>query len=386
MKQHRRKGIIIGIILVQICIGTIYTWSLFNYPLMEQFGWSENEVVMTFSIATFIFAFSTLLAGKLLDHYGPRLVISMGGLLYGGGLLLASQANTLLELYLFYGVIAGAGVGFVYVCPISVGIKWFPTRKGMITGIAVGAFGSGSLVFKWIIQALLNHNTIGQTFLFLGIIYGILILIGGQILSNPRDEANHHDIEMESMTSSQMLKQPRFYLYWILFYLGCIGGLLVIGLALDLGVKLGGLSKVMASQAVALIAVFNASGRLFWGYLTDKMKNTQVLMLLFFITASSMIGLGFMTSNGLFFFTFIALIALCFGGFLAVFPIITENSFGKKNFGANYGIMYQAYGLAALTGPILLRMTTQFTILFGILTLFSVIGLVLNGLFYKRHA
>jgi MFS transporter, OFA family, oxalate/formate antiporter len=384
MEKYRRIGIIIGVILVQSCVGTIYTWSLFNYPLMDEFGWSENEVVLTFSIATFIFAFSTILAGRLLDKFGPRIVISLGGLFYGGGLMLVSQASSLVELYLFYGVIAGMGVGFVYVCPISISMKWFPNHKGIVTGIAVGAFGSGSLVFKFIIQAIINHHTISQTFLILGITYGILILLGGQLLSNPKVKEVVSSPQELQYGTRQMVKQSQFYFYWILFYLGCIGGLLVIGLALDLGVRIGGLSISMASQSVALIAVFNAGGRILWGYLSDKLQKSHVLMLMFLITGVSLIGLGFLAITSWLFFIFIAAIALCFGGFLSVFPIITEERFGKTYFGSNYGIMYQAYGLAALTGPVLLRMTNQLNNLFVILTLLSGLGILLNYIFHFK--
>jgi OFA family oxalate/formate antiporter-like MFS transporter len=147
-KSFKSYGVLMGAVLIQLCIGGIYTWSLFNQPLADAFGWNKSDVFLTYSIAIFVFAFATLFAGRLQDRFGPRLVATIGISLYSGGLMLTSLASELWQLYITYGIIAGAGVGFVYVCPLSTLVKWFPKRKGMITGVAVGAFGLGSLVFK----------------------------------------------------------------------------------------------------------------------------------------------------------------------------------------------------------------------------------------------
>jgi len=223
--QNNKWLIVLGAVIVQISIGTIYSWSLFNYPLMDQFNWSEKQVVFTFSITTFVFAFSTLLSGKLLDRFGPRIVATLGGIFYGGGLILASTSNSIIELYLYYGVLAGLGVGFVYVCPISTSVKWFPNKKGLITGIAVGAFGLGSFVFKFIIQAILEKHDIMDTFLILGIIYLVLIVAGAQLLINPKTNHVLTSTPIEEHTVKHMMSRSYFYYFWILFYIGCIGGL-----------------------------------------------------------------------------------------------------------------------------------------------------------------
>lgn len=124
-----RWFVVLGAILVQLAIGAIYSWSLFNQPLMDKFGWQKNEVVLTFSIAVFVFAFSTIFSGRLQDKIGPKIVATVGGLLYGGGLILASTATSIMQLYIYYGIIVGAGVGFAYVCPLSTCVKWFPEKK-----------------------------------------------------------------------------------------------------------------------------------------------------------------------------------------------------------------------------------------------------------------
>ena len=142
MKQYRhmRYLVILGGVLLQVCIGSLYSWSMFNTPLMEKFGWSSSDVVMTYSIAVSVLALTTIFSGRRQDRFGPKVIATIGGALYGIGLILASYADSLSMLYLSYGIISGIGVGFAYVCPLSACIKWFPDSKGFITGIIVGSF------------------------------------------------------------------------------------------------------------------------------------------------------------------------------------------------------------------------------------------------------
>ncbi|SCZ00999.1 L-lactate MFS transporter [Alkaliphilus peptidifermentans] len=353
-KQFNRWFVVFGAVLLQICIGAIYSWSLFNQPLMDKFGWGNNEVVLTFSIAVFVFAFSTIFSGRLQDKLGPRVVATIGGILYGGGLLLASTATSILQLYIYYGVIAGAGVGFAYVCPLSTCVKWFPEKKGFITGIAVGAFGLGSLIFKSVIQFFLTTKGVSATFFYLGIIYFILVLIGAQFLRLPEGYSStkqNSTVTGNNFTVGEMLKTKSFYLIWTMFLFASMSGLLVIGLAKDIGVELANLEVGVAANAVAMIALFNASGRLLWGALSDKLGRIKVVFMMFTITAIAMIAMSIISLSFVTFFICLAAIAFCFGGFLAVFPTITGEFYGMKNLGGNYGIVYQAYGLAALVGP-----------------------------------
>jgi len=282
---------VFGAILVQICIGAIYSWSLFNQPLMVQYGWTESQVVLTFSIAVFVFALTTMFSGRLQDIVGPRVVATIGGVLYGGGLILSSFSSSLLTLYLSYGLVAGIGVGFAYVCPIVTCVKWFPNNKGIITGVSVGAFGLGSFIFKFIIQESLMTQGIQNTFLLIGIIYLTLILIGAQFLVVPdkKEETNTNNEESQKCFNvKEMTKTKSFYYIFMIFLLGCISGLLVIGLAKDIGVDIVKLDPLIAANAVAIIALFNASGRITWGYLTDKINVFKVILSMFFITTICM--------------------------------------------------------------------------------------------------
>ncbi len=380
-KSVNRWSVVFGAVLLQVCLGAIYSWSLFNQPLMDKFGWSNEEVYMTYSIAIFVFAFSTIISGRLQDKIGPRKVATIGGLLYGGGLILASFATSLPMLYFCYGVLGGAGVGFAYVCPLSTCVKWFPEKKGFITGIAVGAFGAGSLVFKSIIQHFLGTVGVSSTFLYLGIIYLVLVVIGAQFLKLPEASTSNNKtaaIEGVNLTVGEMIKEKSFYFIWVMFMLGCMPGLLVIGLAKDIGIEMVGLDPMVAANAVALIALFNAGGRLAWGTISDKLGRVEVVLVMFVLTAVSLIALAVLPLNLVLFFICLAGIACSFGGFLALFPTITGEFFGIKNLGANYGVIYQAYGVAAIIGPIIKKSSNGFNQTFIIAAGCAVAGAVLT--------
>ncbi|WBW96474.1 L-lactate MFS transporter [Oceanirhabdus sp. W0125-5] len=379
-KIKNRWLVVLGAVLLQLCIGAIYSWSLFNQPLVDKFGWSSSETLLTYSIAIFVFAFTTIFSGRLQDKIGPRKIATIGGVLYGAGLFLASKATSLILLYISFGVIAGIGVGFVYVCPLSTCIKWFPEKKGFITGIAVGAFGLGSLVFKSVIQYFLASKGVSETFFYLGIIFIILILCGAQLLILPPEDYSkntkktNNSVKEINFSVKEMLKTKVFYIIWVMFLFGCMSGLLVIGLAKDIGIQLAGLEPAVATNAVAMAALFNAGGRLGWGTISDKIGRIKVVLFLFIITAICMIVMSVVPLNFVIYFTCLAGISFCFGGFLSVLPTIIGEFYGIKNLGANYGLVFQAYGIAALVGPIIVANAGGLKPTFMISAVLAIIG------------
>lgn len=345
----------LGAVLIQICLGAVYAWSLFNQPLVDKFGWDKSAVVLTFSITIATFAFATIFAGKLQDKIGPRWVATTGGILLGLGLILSSTADSLMQLYLFYGIIGGIGVGVAYVCPLATCVKWFPEKKGFITGISVGAFGCGSLIFKSIILYLIANKGVSETFLYIGIIYGILTIIGAQLLKVPSISTSKSVVantDTSNFSTKEMISTLQFYVLWIMYFFGCISGLMVIGLAKDIGIELVKLTPATAANAVAMIALFNAGGRLGWGIISDKLGRVKSFLIMYVMTAVAMIIMSTITMNFVIFFACIAVIAFSFGGFLAVYPSVSADYYGTKNLGVNYGLLLQAYGIAALVGPI----------------------------------
>lgn len=359
MLYRNRWFVVCGAILIQLCLGAIYAWSLFNQPLVDKYGWDRKDVVMTFSITIAFFAGFTIIAGKIQDKIGPRWVASAGGILLGLGLILAGRATTVYELYFYYGIIGGAGIGAAYVCPLATCVKWFPDKRGLISGMAVAGFGAGSLVFKPVILYLITGFGVSDTFMYLGLIYSFLIIMGAQLLILPPPGYSPEGWTAPTVkgqpkrefTSLQMLNTYQFYVMWIMYLLGCTAGLMVIALAVNIGITVVGLDAAMAANAVIVIAVFNAAGRIAWGTLSDHIGRLNALLCAFTLTAAAMFYMGTITMGYSSFLTVVSLVGFCFGGFLAVFPSLTADYYGTGNLGGNYGLVYQAYGISAIVGP-----------------------------------
>lgn len=379
--KYRRFFVVLGAVLIQICLGAIYSWSLYNQPLSDLYGWDKDAIVMAYSIAIFIFAFTTIFSGRLYDKIGPKKVAAIGAIFYGLGMILSAFATELWMLYITYGVLAGIGVGFAYVSPLSTCVKWFPKHKGFITGIAVGAFGSGSLVFKTLIQVLLDTVGVSQTFIVLGVLFMITVLIGATLLKLPEKPENQINKSDDlDITLRDMIKTKHFYYLWVMYLLATMPGLLVIGLAKDIGVELVGLSPVTASGAVGVIALFNAGGRLIWGTLSDRFGRVRVIVIIFVLTIIALLVKALIPLNQVAYYACLIGLAFSFGGFLSVFPAIISELFGVKHLGANYGIIFQAYGIAALIGPMIKSASTGYTQTFLVAAGFALGGLILTFL------
>lgn len=385
MSKYQRIFVVLGAVLIQVCLGAIYSWSLYNQPLADKYGWSVDATVVAYSIAIFVFALTTMFSGRLYDKIGPRKVAAIGAVFYGVGMLLTAFASELWMLYITYGVIAGVGVGFAYVSPLSTCVKWFPKHKGFITGIAVGAFGSGSLIFKTLIETFLRTVGISQTFIYLGLIFMALVFVGAMLLRLPEDGNPATQIETTAdMTFVGMVKTSRFYYLWIMYLVASMPGLLVIGLAKDIGLELVELSPSTAAAAVSVIALFNAAGRLIWGTVSDKYGRINVVIVMFVITVASLLIKALIPLNFVLYYISLIGVAFSFGGFLSVFPAITSEFFGVKNLGANYGVIFQAYGIAALVGPVIKGAASGYTQTFLIAAAFGAIGLILT-IILRRH-
>lgn len=364
--------IVLGTIIVQMGLGTIYTWSLFNQPLVDRFGWEFSSVAITFSITSFALAFATLFAGKLQDKWGlPRLILA-SGIVLGAGLMLSSQVSSLSLLYLLAGVVVGFADGTAYITSLSNLIKWFPERKGLISGISVGAYGTGSLVFKYINGSLIDSAGVTHAFMYWGIIVMIMI-VGGSFLVREAVSAagtvqQRNNSAQHNYTVKEMLRTKQAYLLFIMFFTACMSGLYLIGIVKDIGVKLAGLDAATAANAVAMVAIFNTTGRIVLGALSDKMGRLKVVAAALLVTACAVAVLSFAKLNFGLFFACVAAIAFCFGGNITVFPTIVADFFGLKNQSKNYGIVYQGFGLGALSASFIAA------VLGGFIPTFTVIG------------
>lgn len=376
--SQNRLLIVLGTIIAQIGLGTICTWSLFNQPLVNKFGWELSKVALTFSITSFSLAFATLFAGKLQDKLGIRKLISIAGIVMGIGLVLTSKVTSISMLYIMAGVIVGAADGIAYITTLSNCIKWFPEKKGLISGISVGAYGTGSLLFKYINGSLINSKGVSETFVYWGIMAMILVVVGAQFLKDASVTVENSSVNAggNNFTVRQMLRTRQAYLLFIVFFTACMSGLYLIGIVKDIGVQLAGIKPEVAANAVAMVAIFNTSGRIILGALSDKVGRLRVLLFTLTTTSIAVFVLSFVQLNFTIFFICVAGIAFCFGGNITIFPAIVGDFFGLKNHSKNYGIIYQGFGCGALFGSIIAQIVGGFIptfIVVGVLCIVSVI-------------
>jgi OFA family oxalate/formate antiporter-like MFS transporter len=382
-KTINRWLVVVGALVIQLCLGAIYAWSVFTPKLKAAvadggFGFSATQTQVVFSVGLATFAVVMVLAGKWQAKVGPRIVALSGGILLGLGYILAKfLGGAFIGQVVCIGLIGGAGIGLAYVCPIAVGMKWFPDKKGMITGLAVAGFGFGALI--WIKLAgswggLIESMGVLNVFGLYGIIFLVAVALASIVMVNPpegwvptgyKPPAPGGDkkkgISGHEMEPGQMLKTPQFYMLWVIFIFSGLAGLMTIGIIKLFGIDAlqgNGYSAVEASAiAGTAMAVFyslaNGIGRIVWGTLSDKlgrkmsifiMTGTQGIMMLLFYAMGGTPALLYLGA---------AIIGFNFGGNFSLFPTATADFFGPKHVGQNYGWMFTAYGVGGIVGPIM---------------------------------
>ncbi len=398
-KRDKRWPVVVGALIIQVSLGAVYIWSVFQTPLLGQFpGWSETQVTLPAQLVIATFAFAVILGGRIQDRLGPRLVGTLGGLILGLGLMLAgltgrfSEGAALLWLVSTYAILGGIGIGMAYVCPVATCVKWFPDKRGLITGLAVAGFGAGAFFFAPLAQALIgggDYELFGaalfplpragvfDTFMVLGVIFLTAVVLGAQLLRNPPPGycppgwtppavASAQSMSQADFTPGAMLRTPTFWLLWVTYLAGSTAGLMVImkaapiwkafslSTALEVPVPYEPFAAIAsaAAMAVAVLALFNAAGRILWGRVSDSLGRKPTLILMFVLCALTLFGLDWMRTYPLYLFG-VSLIALCFGGYLALYPAIVADYYGTRHIGVNYGLLFTAYGSGGLLGPFL---------------------------------
>ncbi|EOO71520.1 L-lactate MFS transporter [Bacillus mycoides] len=369
--------VVLGTVIVQMGLGTIYTWSLFNQPLVSKYGWSLNAVAITFSITGFSLAFSTLFASKLQEKWGLRKLIMIAGLALGIGLMLSSQVSSLPMLYVLVGVVVGYADGTAYITSLSNLIKWFPERKGLIAGISVSAYGTGSLIFKYINAKFIDSVGVSQAFLYWGLIVAVMIVIGACFIHKAAEQVTVHETKSHDYTTREMLRTKEVYLLFIMLFTSCMSGLYLIGMVKDIGVQLVGLSVATAANAVAMVAIFNTVGRIILGPLSDKIGRLKIVSATFVVIAMSVFVLSFVDLNYSIYFACVASVAFCFGGNITIFPAIVGDFFGLKNHSKNYGIVYQGFGFGALAGSFIGAILGGFKPTFMVIGVLCVVSFII---------
>ncbi|PXB02778.1 MULTISPECIES: L-lactate MFS transporter [Pectobacterium] len=380
-KPVNRGLIVLGTIITQMGLGTIYTWSLFNQPLVDKFGWTLSSVATTFSITSFCLAFATLFAGKFQERIGLRRLTMIAGIALGAGLMASAVSPSLTLIYLLMGVVVGFADGTAYITTLSNLIKWFPNRKGLIAGISVGAFGTGSLLFKYVNSFLIAEVGVSEAFFYWGIIVMAMILVGSSLLKEPAAVPVQQVAvqgQARDFSLAEMLATKESYLLFIIFFTACMSGLYLIGIVKDIGVQMAGMDMAMAANAVSAIAIFNTVGRIVLGALSDNVGRMRVISFTLFVTILAVSVMTFLPLNPLLFFTCVSAIAFCFGGNITVFPAIVGDFFGLKNHSKNYGVIYQGFGIGALSGSFIAAQLGGFQATFMAIIIMSVVSLLIT--------
>ncbi|MFJ5398118.1 OFA family MFS transporter [Pectobacterium sp. CHL-2024] len=380
-KPVNRGLIVLGTIITQMGLGTIYTWSLFNQPLVDKFGWTLSSVATTFSITSFCLAFATLFAGKFQERIGLRRLTMIAGIALGAGLMASAVSPSLTLIYLLMGVVVGFADGTAYITTLSNLIKWFPNRKGLIAGISVGAFGTGSLLFKYVNSFLIAEVGVSEAFFYWGIIVMAMILVGSSLLKEPAAVPVQQAAlqgQAGDFSLAEMLATKESYLLFIIFFTACMSGLYLIGIVKDIGVQMAGMDMAMAANAVSAIAIFNTVGRIVLGALSDNVGRMRVISFTLFVTILAVSVMTFLPLNPLLFFTCVSAIAFCFGGNITVFPAIVGDFFGLKNHSKNYGVIYQGFGIGALSGSFIAAQLGGFQATFMAIIIMSVVSLLIT--------
>lgn len=395
-KVMNRWIIVIGAIMIQVALGAIYAWSAFTTPLQsDAYGFNKTMTQVIFSTGLATFAVFTIIGGRLQKKYGPMKIALLGGTLLGIGYLIAGfvGANFILKL-IGIGLIGGAGIGLAYVVPIGVGIKWFPDKKGLVSGLAVAGFGFGA--FLWILMArppsVLGFNglinTTGGVYTIAnvdgalqiyGILFLVLVVIGSLVMKNPpqgwkpkgwnppeEKDVKGNKKKSVSLLPKEMLRTRQYYLLWMMFLIGALAGLMVIGNIQNFANSAEGFAGhgFSAEEAIdfavigaaVCLPIFNGLGRIIWGKISDNVGRKKAFIVMCIFQGIMLASFFFTTVNPIMFYVAAALIGFNFGGNFALFPAATADSFGAENVGLNYGYVFTAYGIGGIVGPILAGM------------------------------
>jgi OFA family oxalate/formate antiporter-like MFS transporter len=410
-------------VVMQLCLGTVYAWSVFKKPLMTTHGWAETPTQMTFMILMLVLGCAAAFGGTLVDKKGPKFVATIGGILFGLGTILAGfadQVASLPLLYLGFSIVAGLGNGFGYVTPIATLIRWFPDKRGLVTGLAVMGFGAGAFFMGQIAPAMINSfkevqvvdgvekvvsSGVSTTFYIWGAIFLVLVTSAAQFFKNPPKgwlpagfkPAASSVSAADSYQFGAAVKTPQWWMLWAMLCLNVSAGLGLISqlspISQDLfkpiaDPSLSGADLVKALAAaggmvVAITAIFNGLGRLFWAKISDNIGRKMVFAIMFATQALLyvLVGAGLISSYYLFMIIGCYLLA-CYGGGFATMPAFAADSFGPGYIGKVYGFMLTAWSVAGIIGPLVFAQLARSQALYVAAGLLSV-GFVIDLLYRK---
>jgi MFS transporter, OFA family, oxalate/formate antiporter len=386
-----RWDVLVAGVALMMCIGTVYSWSLYTRPLMALFGWSSLQVATTFAILLFSLGVGSILAGYLQDRFGPRSIGLVGILMWGGGNVLAGlgiAAFGLPWLYLCYGVIAGLGAGMAYLTPGATVTKWFPEERGLANGILLFGLGAGSIIFNSILSALpsfalaADHanvlvlsrkaatvfsdarltdpndlHAVTSAFVWSGVVFIVVGILAGLVVHAPPStftvaKAAEKLAHERSFAPREVLRTRAFYFLWCIFFVDCFAGLSLLGNAVPTYSELTGASATIATFVYGWLSILNGLGRLLWAWLSDFLGRNLSLVLIFGIQGLAMASLAYLHSQIGVSIAF-GVVLITFSGVFGIMPALLADYFGTTYLGENYGLIISAVSVAGLLGPML---------------------------------
>ena len=390
---------------INLALGVLYSWSVISGAIEDAgWGWTQTQRSLPYSVACLVFCLIMVPAGRMQDKLGPRLVASLGGLLVGLGMILASFTTSPIGFVIGFGVLSGAGIGFGYASATPPAVKWYPPAKtGMIAGIVVSGFGLASVYAAPLARWLAESYSLKIMMTTLGIGFLVVVILLAQLLKPPHRAMQFVEglgrlgerkeqlkvptpERLRDLTAWEMLGTPSFYVLWFMYACGAGAGLMIISVAKKLGKTGAGVAAVVS------LAIGNGAGRILAGMLSDKLGRKATLFIFFVMQAIMIVLLSLAGKNGGvlggrgFLIVASAIVGANYGANLALFPAITKDYYGLKNFGMNYGMVFTAWGvggflLAQLAARVYDR-TQTFTFAFYCATALLVLAAILT-LFVK---
>ncbi len=389
---------------INLCLGTIYSWSVFVKPLTDYFvknlgqSVTANDILMPFSVFLAFFALAMPFTGKYLERYGPRNILIIGGVLTGLGWLLASVVTSVQMLYIVYGIIGGLGVGIAYGAPVAVAARWFPDRRGLAVGLTLLGFGFSAFLTANIAGAMIASMNVMNTFRIFGVAFIVLTILFALPQRFPPagwSPAGYSPVAKSGNTSSrelnrgEMVKSKSFYALWFCFFIACLAGLMAISFAKPVGTEVVNIESGLATLLVGFFAIFNGFGRPVFGALTDRIGSQKTAILSFVIIALASFVMLTIPSVPVYIIAFAALWG-CLGGWLAIAPTTTGAFYGVGDYPRCYGLVFLAYGAGAIVGPQLAgyikTISGSYLGVFAYVTALAIIGIIIAALLLKPPA
>src|SRR5258705_3997291 len=386
-----------GCVLMELALGAVYAWSVFRNPLIKTFGWSIADVTTTFSIAILVLGFAAFLGGLWMRRVGPRVVGITAGICYGLGVALVSLSNgNIWVLWLTYGVLGGLGLGLGYIVPLATLVKWFPDRRGFITGLAVAGFGAGALITAPAAEHLISGVGVLKTLAILGVDYLIMVVLGASIMRNPPEgwvptgwqpsTKQQTQLQARNYTLKEALSTWQWYVLWAMLFLNTTAGISIISQASPMAQEITGASAAAGAGLVGIISIANAAGRLLWAWFSDAIGRRNVFLIMFLLQAAILFFLPAQRDFAML-VTLAFVILSCYGGGFGTMPAFATDYFGPKFVGSIYGLMLTAWGFGGVLGPLLIARIREatgsysgaLTIIASVMLLSSLLPLTMRG-------